>query len=50
MTKKTSGMPWTERLLGLVGLFLIGLIGFVADHVAAPRERRRAVPRRVPER
>lgn len=41
---------WTERMLGLVGLFLIGLIGFVADRMAAPRETGRAVQRRVPGR
>src|SRR4029453_15090779 len=31
MTKITGGTPWTERMLGFVGLFLIGPIGAWAD-------------------
>ena len=43
-------LTWTERMLGFVGLFLIGLIGVVADRIGAPRETGRAVQRRVPQR
>ena len=43
-------MTWTERMLGFVGLFLIGLIGVVADRMAAPRKTGRAVQRHAPER
>jgi hypothetical protein len=37
-------------MLGFVGLFLIGLIGFVADRMAAPHETGRAAQGRVPQR
>ena len=43
-------MTWTQRMLGFVGLFLIGVIGFVADRMAAPRKTGRAVQRHVPQR
>ena len=46
MTKITGGTPWTERMLGYVGLFLIGLIGAWADRCCESRQREdHAAPR-----
>jgi len=50
MTNMTSDTRWTDRLLGFVGLFLIGLIGFVADRVRVVREAKPPVPRRAQQR
>ena len=50
MTKNTGGTPWTERLLGFVGLFLIGLIGALADRFGGSRQREEPMQRHVQER
>jgi hypothetical protein len=50
MTKITGGTPWTERVLGFVGLFLIGLIGAWADRFGRSRQPEAPMQRHVPER
>jgi hypothetical protein len=50
MTKITSVTPWKERMLGFIGLFLIGLIGALADRFATARRSSEAVQRHVPQR
>jgi hypothetical protein len=50
MTKITGGTPWTERMLGYVGLFLIGLIGWWADRCGESRQPEEPMQRHVPER
>jgi hypothetical protein len=50
MAKVTGGTPWTERMLGYIGLFLIGLIGVWADRFGGPRRREEPMQRHIPER
>jgi hypothetical protein len=47
---RIGGVPsWKERVLGFVGLFLIGLIGALADRFATARQSGEAVQRHVPQ-
>lgn len=48
MTKITNVTPWKERVLGFIGLFLIGLIGALADRFATARRSGEAVHRHLP--
>jgi hypothetical protein len=50
MTRITSVTPWQERMLGFLGLFLIGLIGALADRFATARQSGEAVQRHAPQR
>lgn len=50
MAKITGVARWKERVLGFVGLFLIGLIGALADRFGRSRQPQEPISRYVPER